>query len=112
MAIHTPITGTPANASMIHMMELERAYAAFTDFMSDMRKANDGTYSRRANWSYLELLEALEHAFQFDASEHLDHVRTELNIDAEGYTLDSDGEPTEHRIHTPISAFGREERAA
>ena len=54
-------------------------------------------------WAELECFEALECAFDLDLSDHLDDLRQELGIDAEGFQTNDEGDSTDYRIHTPLT---------
>lgn len=83
------------------LKEVERLHEKLRALESDLQ-ASDGEYTEQANWSALEFLECLGFVFDVNAQADMDQLRSELNIDDEGYRLNSDGErSTRHRRHAP-----------
>lgn len=114
MAIHQPLTGTPARAcdlsaqekreaaNMLHQLEAMKLLDALKDYVGHLQGARiEGTPGTQSNWSAVEFLERLPLVFSgVDTEAELDQYRTELGIDDEGYRIGPDGERM-HRWHTP-----------
>lgn len=114
MALHQPLTGTPARAcdlsaqekreaaNMLHLIEVQKVHDALSDYINELIGVHpEGTPSTKSNWSAVEFLERLPFAFScVDTEAELDQYRTELGIDDEGYRIGPDGERM-HRWHTP-----------
>jgi hypothetical protein len=115
MSVHQPLVGTPATLTAqekreakgaIYMKEVERLQSKLAAFSSDLSGVEPvGTWSKQAEWSALEFLECLGLVFDVNAQADMDHLRSELGIDDEGYRLDADGERGD-RVHTPARRIG------
>ncbi len=72
--------------------------------LADLLQRTSGKYTRRAEWAELEVLEALEYAFDIDLTAERDVVEYSLGIDDEGYLRNDAGDPT-FRVHVPLASL-------